>query len=288
MRSTSRSSPSRRAWSARSRPATSTCSTSLPSIGVEQSRSNDEITVVEVAGHELARVGDELRPAAVGQPAARMAVAKAIDRRDLIDDGLLRTRPTGGRRDRAGLRVRLSAAGPGAEPAGVRPGGGEGGGRGGRGRRSRSRPDVAEGQHRARRSDPQPDAGHRARHADRALQQAAWNERWHGRGLRLDHHRQRRRRRSGRRALELLPLRRPVEQPRLQQPEVDRDARSDADDRRPGGARQSLPADPGDAARTSPTPSSTTRPDIAAFSNYVKGYMAIPEMRYLETVWLDR
>jgi peptide/nickel transport system substrate-binding protein len=29
-------------------------------------------------------------------------------------------------------------------------------------------------------------------------------------------------------------------------------------------------------------------PDIVGFRNDVKGYKAIPEMRYLETVWLDR
>lgn len=29
-------------------------------------------------------------------------------------------------------------------------------------------------------------------------------------------------------------------------------------------------------------------PDFTAFYNYVKGYRAIPEMRYLETVWLDK
>jgi peptide/nickel transport system substrate-binding protein len=31
-----------------------------------------------------------------------------------------------------------------------------------------------------------------------------------------------------------------------------------------------------------------TRPDIVGFQSYVKGYRAIPEMRYLETVWLDK
>ncbi|MGH2531209.1 MAG: ABC transporter substrate-binding protein [Thermomicrobiales bacterium] len=29
-------------------------------------------------------------------------------------------------------------------------------------------------------------------------------------------------------------------------------------------------------------------PDITGFANYVQGYVAIPEMRYLETVWLDQ
>jgi peptide/nickel transport system substrate-binding protein len=29
-------------------------------------------------------------------------------------------------------------------------------------------------------------------------------------------------------------------------------------------------------------------PDIVAFANYVKGYVSVPEMRYLETVWLDK
>ena len=29
-------------------------------------------------------------------------------------------------------------------------------------------------------------------------------------------------------------------------------------------------------------------PDFVAFANYVKGYVTIPEMRYLETVWLDQ
>ncbi|MDP9473463.1 MAG: hypothetical protein M3Q71_22840 [Chloroflexota bacterium] len=29
-------------------------------------------------------------------------------------------------------------------------------------------------------------------------------------------------------------------------------------------------------------------PDETAFHDYVKGYVPIPEMRYLETVWLDR
>jgi peptide/nickel transport system substrate-binding protein len=29
-------------------------------------------------------------------------------------------------------------------------------------------------------------------------------------------------------------------------------------------------------------------PDLTAFANYVKGYVSIPEMRYLETVWLDK
>ncbi len=29
-------------------------------------------------------------------------------------------------------------------------------------------------------------------------------------------------------------------------------------------------------------------PDIVAFANDVKGYVAIPEMRYLETLWFDR
>ncbi|RIK44003.1 MAG: hypothetical protein DCC58_08850, partial [Chloroflexi bacterium] len=31
-----------------------------------------------------------------------------------------------------------------------------------------------------------------------------------------------------------------------------------------------------------------TAPDITGFQNYVKGYKAIPEMRYLEFVWLDK
>lgn len=29
-------------------------------------------------------------------------------------------------------------------------------------------------------------------------------------------------------------------------------------------------------------------PDVVAFGNHVKGYVSIPEMRYLETVWLDK
>jgi peptide/nickel transport system substrate-binding protein len=29
-------------------------------------------------------------------------------------------------------------------------------------------------------------------------------------------------------------------------------------------------------------------PDVVAFANYVKGYVSIPEMRYLESVWLDK
>jgi peptide/nickel transport system substrate-binding protein len=29
-------------------------------------------------------------------------------------------------------------------------------------------------------------------------------------------------------------------------------------------------------------------PDVVAFANYVKGYVAVPEMRYLETLWLDK
>ncbi|MEA2596060.1 MAG: peptide/nickel transport system substrate-binding protein, partial [Thermomicrobiales bacterium] len=29
-------------------------------------------------------------------------------------------------------------------------------------------------------------------------------------------------------------------------------------------------------------------PDVVAFANAVKGYVPIPEMRYLESVWLDK
>jgi peptide/nickel transport system substrate-binding protein len=29
-------------------------------------------------------------------------------------------------------------------------------------------------------------------------------------------------------------------------------------------------------------------PDVTAFYNYVQGYVAVPEQRYLETIWLDQ